>query len=159
MHSVVFNIPLSLHYSAIRHCQQLYAKAIQQGSTNRSFKVGHKKLVPIVKHAQHVAQLQLVLDKTSFPPTGNMVFWTSVGQCTVGVLVRWVDSELMLSNTSLRSISGGAMTRPHCTRSQGRGVVLNMLIFFFLMVLFCYKSTSRTCALFSHTRTNYLAVE
>lgn len=87
-----------------------------------------------------------------------MVFWTSVGQCTVGDLVRWVDSELMrpslLSNTSLRSISGGAMTR-----SQGRGVVLRMQIFFFLIVLFWYTSTSRTCALFSHTRTNYLAVE
>lgn len=88
-----------------------------------------------------------------------MVFWTSVGQCTVGDLVRWVDSELMLSNTSLRSISGGAMTRSHCTTSQGRGVVLRMQIFFFLMVLFCYTSTSRTCALFNHTRTNYLAVE
>lgn len=95
-----------------------------------------------------------------------MVFWTSVGQCTVGDLVRWVDSELMrtpkyalLSNTSLCSIAGGAMTRSHCTRSQGRGVVLRMQIFFFLMVLFCYTSTSCTCALFSHTRTNYLAVE
>lgn len=104
--------------------------------------------------------------KTSFPPTGNVVFWTSVGQCTVGDLVRWVDSELMrmLSNTSLRSISGGPMTRSHCTRSQGRGVVLRMHIFFphsfnTLMVLFCYTSTSRTCALFSHTRTNYLAIE
>lgn len=163
MHSVVFNIPVWLHCSTIRHCQHFYAKAIQQGSTNHSFKVGHKKLVPIVEHAQDVAQLQLVLDKNLISTNWEYSFLDLSRPMYCGRSCEMGNSELMrlslLSNTSLRSISGGAMTRSHCTRSQGRGVVLRMQIFFFLMVLFCYTSTSCTCALFSHTRTNYLAVQ
>lgn len=83
-----------------------------------------------------------------------MVFWTSVGQCTVGDLVRWVDSELMrpslLSNTSLHSISGGAMTRSHCTRSQERSFVLRMQMFFSHGIIFLYINLSYMCTVQPH---------